>query len=32
MAFYFCENQCKCKVLYIHLKKENNDGTSKEMR
>ena len=27
-----CENHCKCKVLYSHLKKENNDGTSKEMR
>ena len=27
-----CEDQCKCKVLYNHLKKENSDGTSKEMR
>lgn len=27
-----CANHCKCKVLYSHLKKENNDGTSKEMR
>lgn len=27
-----CKNDCKCKVLYSHLKKENNDGTSKEMR
>lgn len=25
-----CENQCKCKVLYNHLKKENNDGISFE--